>query len=386
MGCGDSTKVSTVEAQHKPARSQEAREGPTLLAPADGRVGNRPCALGKTPTHEGPTAQTKASNQGAAEESTIQIHVVQLGGQACALDVKPSANLLDVMAAIHLRLGHGARPQRLLLGETMLADTNAVLKDIGVTDGSVLTLLVSCEPIGQSSLEQPNGETHWDKTQLLSREFQGVPSGKMLNEFQFMSWQAVCKADERKNGRGLRGGLWSNADVDFPSGLEGKLGWGGLDLYWTTRADGCRYEYWSSDPGDNEYGVLVRVDANCMTAIGRGSDDGLELFDQELYDNEIIQELLKEGWPRFQSDDDDEEEDEEEEEEEQDDEEPGRVCNVCNADLVPGENWFHKPHSDNDVCRMHWLQLSERDQEDYTLIRVLSDLGEDMSADRRCIG
>merc|ERR1712167_442464 len=103
----------------------------------------------------------------------------------------------------------------------------------------------------------------------------------------------------------------------------------GLDLYWTTRSDDCRYEYWSSAPGDNEAGCLVRVDADKMVAIAEGNDDGLRLFDEfkdEFKTNvafqAVFQELLQEGWPRpsawkegYDSEDEEEEGDEEEEEE-----------------------------------------------------------------------
>merc|ERR1712187_533223 len=71
----------------------------------------------------------------------------------------------------------------------------------------------------------------------------------------------------------------------------------GPDLYWTTRSDGYRYEYWSAAPGDNEYGVLVRIDADSMVAIGSGSDDGLEIFEDYARD-EVVVELIREGWPR----------------------------------------------------------------------------------------
>jgi len=99
------------------------------------------------------------------------------------------------------------------------------------------------------------------------------------------------------------------------------LGAWGLDLYWTTRSDGCRYEYWSSAPGDNEYGILVRVDAHTMTAIASGSDDGiipLEEFEEEMHDNNVFEELVKEGWPRPEcwKEESEQESDEEESDEE----------------------------------------------------------------------
>merc|ERR1712048_826252 len=98
-------------------------------------------------------------------------------------------------------------------------------------------------------------------------------------------------------------GLWSDVASGPASGCSG------LDLYWTTRPDGCRYEYWSSDPGDNEYGILVRIDADTMTGIGRGTDDGLELFGEfadQFKDDAAVQHILESGWPRFYREDSDE--------------------------------------------------------------------------------
>merc|ERR1719247_3446767 len=101
-----------------------------------------------------------------------------------------------------------------------------------------------------------------------------------------MSWRAVCNAHNDHKSLFLE---WTENTGDF--------GHWGPDLYWTTRSDGCRYEYWSSAPGDNEYGVLVRVDANSMVAIGHGSDDGLEIF-EDFVESDVVKELIKEGWPR----------------------------------------------------------------------------------------
>merc|ERR1712087_768607 len=123
------------------------------------------------------------------------------------------------------------------------------------------------EPIGQNQLTGCDGAK---KNLISSRDDAGHPQN--LNEFELMSWQAACAA------------------------VEPNVGASGVDLYWTTRSDGCRYEYWSSDPGDNEYGVLVRIDADSMTAIGEGSDDGLEVFEQ-FGDSDVVEELIREGWP-----------------------------------------------------------------------------------------
>merc|ERR1712014_237717 len=99
--------------------------------------------------------------------------------------------------------------------------------------------------------------------------------------------------------------------MDWEEDSWPEVGNWGVDLYWTTRSDGCRYEYWSSAPGDNEYGVLVRIDREAMTAIGRGSDDGLELFEEyensEDINGDVIKELIREGWHRPSAPDDDDE-------------------------------------------------------------------------------
>merc|ERR1712039_1169595 len=78
----------------------------------------------------------------------------------------------------------------------------------------------------------------------------------------------------------------------------GNVGCGGVDFYWTTQSDGCRYEYWSTGPGDNEYGILIRVDGTSMRAIGGGSDDGIELFAEckDEFDDDVIGQLRFGPW------------------------------------------------------------------------------------------
>merc|ERR1712048_158842 len=158
-----------------------------------------------------------------------------------------------------------------------------ILADLGIGAQCALTLVVVEEPLGQSSLEKPAGK----KARILTN---GEGVKEKLNEFEFMSWQAGCKAHQD----------YDELHMDWREDL-GDFGAFGADLYWKTCSDGCRYEYWSSAPGDNEYGVLVRVDASSMVAIGKGSDDGLEIF-QDLADNEwewdAVNELIDEGWPR----------------------------------------------------------------------------------------
>merc|ERR1711971_378197 len=187
------------------------------------------------------------------------------------------ATLSDVKGQIHKLLGHSPCSQKLLLGETPLANNNSVLVGLGI---GALTLVVVREPLGQSSLEKPDGK----KACILPN---GAGIRERLSEFEFMSWQAVCKAH----------GVWDDElfmgwNEDF-----GDFGAFGADLYWKTCSDGCRYEYWSSAPGDNEYGVLVRIDANSMVAIGMGSDDGLEVFDKR-DESDVVKGLIREGWPR----------------------------------------------------------------------------------------
>merc|ERR1719487_2557218 len=152
-----------------------------------------------------------------------------------------------------------------------------------------------------------------------------------LSEFELKSWQAACEAHKL------------HSDTLFMEWNEEKRpDMDGVDFHWTTRSDGCRYEYWSSAPGDNEYGVLVRVDANTMTAIGSGSDDGIELF-EEIGTNEcrnsgtltlvdpfrtsdVVKELIREGWPRpacWKEESDYDSDDDEDNEESDDDADKG---------------------------------------------------------------
>jgi len=203
-----------------------------------------------------------------------------------------------VKAKISKETGHSPWSQRLSLGATLLADSSKPLKDLGVTGESPLSLVIVREPIGQSSLAAPDGK----KEQIIKDGHAGEPFPKeMLTELEFMSWQAVCAVLKWKEDSYPPVGCW------------------GVDLYWTTRSDGCRYEYWSSAPGDNENGVLVRIDNEAMTAIGMGSDDGLEIF-KECETSDVIDELIREGWPLPRAWKREESDDEESDDEESDDE------------------------------------------------------------------
>lgn len=138
--------------------------------------------------------------------------------------------------------------------------------------------------LGQSNLDSLSGK----KADILPSGHLDPFPRETLNEFEFMSWQAVCRAHEARP---------KTLFMDWTEDAASFGAWG-VDLHWTTRADGCRYEYWSAAPGDNEYGVLVRVDANSMVAIGSGSDDGLDIF-AEYAGSEVVGQLIREGWPRF---------------------------------------------------------------------------------------
>jgi len=214
---------------------------------------------------------------GQQRGTTINIQVALLGGQSLSFETHLSATVSDIKALIHEQLGHHPSVQTLILDTTILAESSALLKDVAVNDGSLLSLTFSDEPLGQSLLTEPDG-----KMEELNR--QGTPD-KVLNEFQLMSLQAAWKS-------------WNdpNEALDNP---WGNLGAWGMDLHWTTRSTRSnkrRYEYWSTAPGDNERGALVRIDADSVTCIGSGSDDGLCVF--RIFQNDrVAMKLVREGWP-----------------------------------------------------------------------------------------
>lgn len=217
----------------------------------------------------------------------VTLTVSSLNGEVVSICTRLDATLGDVKAKISKETGHSPWSQRLSLGATPLADSSKPLKDLGVTGESPLSLVVVREPIGQSSLTAPHGM----KESIIKRGDNNEPFPKeTLSEFEFMSWQAVCAAYKREAKSKYRGLCMSWNEDYWP-----ELGPEDLDLYWTTRSDGCRYEYWSCAPGGNEYGVLVRIDSEAMTAIGMGSDDGLELF-EDCDTSDVIDELIHKGW------------------------------------------------------------------------------------------
>jgi len=229
----------------------------------------------------------------------VTLTISLLNGESCSISTSLEATLGDVKAKISKEMGHPPLRQRLSVGSTLLVNSSKPLKELGITGASQLSLVVVQEPLGQSGLG-----TEWSgkKEQIIKEGVIGEPFPKeMLSKFEFMSWQAVCLAHKKYSNQ-----LFMEWNEDsWP-----ELGCYGVDLHWTTRSDGCRYEYWSSAPGDNEYGVLVRIDNEAMTAIGMGSDDGLEIF-EDYETSDVIDELIREGWPRpkawkeDQSDDDD---------------------------------------------------------------------------------
>jgi len=280
MGCGASSKyvAAAPEPKQKPevlaASTQSAGKNTLLSAPASGEKKNE-----------------------------VTLTVSFLNGEVCRIRAHLDATLGDAKAKISKETGHSPWSQRLSLRATPLEDSSKPLKYLGVTGASPLSLVVVREPIGQSNLAAPNGK----KESIIRKGDMDEPFPKeMLTEFELMSWQAVCAA-HKSHSRGL---FMKWNEESWPD-----LGHWDLDLYWTTRSDGCRYEYWSSAPGDNEYGVLVRIDSEGVTAIGKGSDDGLEIF-AECDTSDVIDQLIREGWPllkAWKDEDSDNETDDDEE-------------------------------------------------------------------------
>jgi hypothetical protein len=222
-------------------------------------------------------------HNGLQRGTTINIQVAVLGGRTLSFQTHLSATVSDIKALIHEQLGCHPRVQKLILDTTVLADSSALLKDVAVNDRSLLSLILSDEPLGQSLLTEPDGK-------MMGLDRRGNPD-EVLNEFQFMSLQEAWKSAEMCR--------WAiDWEIDPP---WGNLGAWGIDLYWTTRSNKCRYEYWSTAPGDNECGVLIRIDAASVTCIGSGSDDGLCVF-KSFCDDRVAMQLVREGWPRFERD------------------------------------------------------------------------------------
>jgi len=228
----------------------------------------------------------------ANADVAITIKVQRLCGEVCCVDTRLGATLSDIKIEIQKQSGHAPGLQKLIFGEMQLPDANAILSELGIGADSMLTLVIQ-EPLGQSKL----GKSHGKKEEILPAGYLDPFPREKLDEFQWMSWQAVCKAHD-----GAHPGCWAEWTEDVANMGHGE--WTarrGADLHWTTRSDGCRYEYWSAalhQDYPEEYGVLVRIDANSMVAIGSGSDNGLEIFDSYA-GGEVIAELVREGLPRW---------------------------------------------------------------------------------------
>lgn len=227
--------------------------------------------------HEGKCHTGADEHIGLQRETTINIQVALLGGQTLSFETHLSATVSDIKALIHEKLFFHPRGQTLTLDKTILADSSALLKDVAVNDGSLLSLVFCDEPLGQRLLTELDGK-------IKDLSHQGMPS-EVLNEFQLMSLQA---AHDMFNYDPEKYGPW------------GYLGAWSIDLYWTTRSNKRRYEYWSTAPGDNERGALIRIDVGSVTCIGEGSDDGLCVF-RKFQDDRVAMRLIREGWPRFQA-------------------------------------------------------------------------------------
>merc|ERR1719238_1426818 len=87
----------------------------------------------------------------ADKDRSMSIKVAQLGGEVHSFETHPFAKVSDVKAMIHEQLGCAPGFQNLTFGTMPLTDSDAVLKNIGVVDGSMLTLVKR----GASESEEP---------------------------------------------------------------------------------------------------------------------------------------------------------------------------------------------------------------------------------------
>merc|ERR1719183_2785270 len=90
--------------------------------------------------------------------TTINIRVALLGGKILSLETHLSATVSDIKALIHERLGRHPRVQTLSLDTSILADSSALLKDVAVNDGTLLSVTFSNSPLGQSLLTEDDGK------------------------------------------------------------------------------------------------------------------------------------------------------------------------------------------------------------------------------------
>jgi hypothetical protein len=295
MGCGQ------VRAAEEPA-SKRHKGAPTLLTAA---FDLNSASTSRKVADAQDIAEQSAMQHGSAMQDEVKVYVALIEGKVYVVDTCLSTKVCDLKGEIARQSGHPASRQKLLLGDTLVADMDAVLGNVGIVHDSMLTLII-CEPIGQSSLEAPNGkkESIRISAKLILSKGSDDPLEECLNEFQLMSWRAASEAEKNCMG------TWAY-------GAENGLGVS-ADLYWATLSDGCRYEYWLTSPGGNLNGILVRVDANAMTAIASGNDDGIGLFNEfkeEMRDNDAFQEFLYKDWPRCFGVDPEESEEEDADEE-----------------------------------------------------------------------
>jgi len=253
------------------------------------------------------TLLEKSAVKGGPKVCFIKVHVSMASGESSSFDVDRACELSVLNELIRAKLGHHPAIQNLLLGQTPLIDSGATLQQLGVVEESVLTLLLSCEPLGQHLLEKANGEKNFEKADKPS---------EVLTEFELQSWRVAYAASDcwssgtvryfRTGRRGTRM-TWNYGESDDENDDEDELAeiygnsWGNVGceapyLYWNTRSDGCRYEYWSTAPGDNEHGILVRIDGTSMRAIAQNNDGCLVLFEdcpEEVKDSDVVRQLFE---------------------------------------------------------------------------------------------
>jgi len=134
-------------------------------------------------SHDGKCYKDADEHTGLQRETTINIQIALLGGQTLHFETHFSATVSDIKALIHEQLGHHPRVQTLTLDTTILADSSALLKDVAVSDGSLLSLTVSNEPLGQSLLTEIAGKmmelSRWNASRGVERIPTHVAAGSM---------------------------------------------------------------------------------------------------------------------------------------------------------------------------------------------------------------
>jgi hypothetical protein len=154
-----------------------------------------------------------------AKDDFMHVKIAQLGGEKHTIETHPLASISDVKSAVHELLGHAPVAQNLIFGTIPLTDPYAELSDVGIADGSVLTLVLRRVAMGQSYLQEASGK------KMRIHQVRRTPE-EALSEFEFKSWQAAVAADEANVG------IWSTADEPLDKKIMGKyrMGWCGLLL------------------------------------------------------------------------------------------------------------------------------------------------------------